>query len=424
MRENFLHYVWKLKKFQINNLKTTAGAEVLISKVGEHNFNTGPDFFNAQLKIDGQLWAGNVEIHVNSSDWFLHNHERDKAYDNVILHVVWEHDIDVFRKDNTVIPTLQLKDFVLPKMIKKYKQLFSKERKWINCENEFASIDSFILSNWLERLYFERLESKSKLIEQLLAESKNDWERVLFIMLTKNFGLKVNGEAFFSLAKSFDFAIIRKLQRNQNQLEALLIGQANLLESPVEDGYYRNLVKEFRFMKQKFNLDNQQVLPIQFFRLRPLNFPTIRLSQLAGLYHQHQNLFSKIMALESIDDFYEVFKISTSTYWNTHYTFQKTSRKSSKKYLSKSFIDLILVNTIIPIRFLYNKQKGAHSDSSILKLASQIKSEENHIIDAFNKLKKVSKTSMDSQALIQLKKAYCDKNNCLKCVVGNQLLSE
>jgi len=311
MQEDFLHYIWKHKKFQFQSLQTTTGEIVFITSVGQHNFNTGPDFFNAQLKIGEQLWAGNVEIHIKSSDWFLHNHEQDENYDNVILHVVWEHDTEIFRKDNSTIPTLQLKDFIEPRILKKYQKLFSNKTKWINCENEFAEIDKFILDNWLERLYFERLERKSKTIETLLKVSKNDWESVLFKMLTKNFGLKVNGDSFFSLAESLDFSVVRKTQSNQMRLEALLFGQAGLLEQDFEDAYYINLLKEHQFLKQKFNLKNKQVLPVQFFRLRPPNFPTIRLSQLTNLYHQNQNLFSKVMAINELEHFYELFRVST-----------------------------------------------------------------------------------------------------------------
>jgi len=224
MQEDFLHYLWKHKKFDTLNLKTTQGEQITLIFVGEHNHNSGPDFFNSQLKIAEQLWAGNVEIHVKSSDWFLHNHETDKAYDNVILHVVWEHDTEIFRKDNSEISTLELKDYVDKSVLQKYQQLFSNTNKWINCENNFAEVDDFVLDNWLERLYFERLERKSEDINQLLKTSKNNWEAVLFKMLAKNFGLKVNGESFFSLANSFDFSILRKLQTKQQNLEALFFG--------------------------------------------------------------------------------------------------------------------------------------------------------------------------------------------------------
>lgn len=422
MQEDFLHYIWKHKKFRFNNLETTTGESIVVTSVGQHNFNSGPDFFNAKIKVGDQLWAGNVEIHIKSSDWFVHSHEQDKAYDNVILHVVWEDDTEVFRKDNTPIPTLQLKDIVDVAMLNNYEKLFAKQNKWINCENDFPSTDDFVLTNWLERLYLERLERKSETINTLLVASKNDWESVFFKMLTKNFGLKVNGESFFSLGQSIDFSIIRKTQSNPHVLEAFLFGQAGLLKQDIENAYYLDLKNEYKFLKQKFGLQNNQVLPLQFFRLRPSNFPTIRLSQLANLYNKHQNLFSKVIELNEVEDFYELFKVSTSDFWETHYTFQKTS-KTSIKTLSKSFVDLLLINTILPIKFCYAKQKGVEIDSEIIKIATAITSEKNNIISAFNNLKKVSKSSLDSQALIQLKTEYCDKNNCLKCAVGNQFLN-
>ncbi|GAA3610999.1 DUF2851 family protein [Flavivirga amylovorans] len=421
MQEDFLHYIWKYKKIQINRLQTIKGETVIINTVGQHNPNSGPDFFNAQLTIDEQLWAGNVEIHVKSSDWFLHHHEQDKAYDNVILHVVWEHDTDVFRKDHSVVPTLELKDLVSKDVLSNYEELFNKENKWINCERDFANSNDFVLNNWLERLYLERLERKSKTIELLLKESKNDWEAVLFKMLAKNFGLKVNGDSFFSLAKSIDFSILRKSQYNQQTLEALLFGQSGLLNESIEDVYYLSLVKEYQFLKQKFKLENSHILPCQFFRLRPSNFPTIRLSQLASLYYEHQNLFSKILEANHLNHFYKLFKVSTSTFWETHYTFQKES-KSSKKSLTKSFIDLVLINTILPLKFCYTKYKGETVNSDIIKVATSIASEKNSIITAFNNLKTVSNSALNSQGLIQLKTEYCDKNKCLQCAVGNTLI--
>ncbi|GAA4957414.1 DUF2851 family protein [Algibacter aquimarinus] len=405
------------------NLKTESGESLSVVSLGEHNLNSGPDFFNSQLLIGNQLWAGNVEIHVKSSDWFLHNHENDKAYDNVILHVVWEHDTEVFRKDNTVIPILQLKSYISESVFNKYKQLFNSKDRWINCENDFASIDGFLLNNWLERLYFERLEEKSNLIEQLLETSKNDWEAVLFKMLSKTFGLKVNGDAFLSLAQSLDFSVVRKTQSTQKTLEALLFGQTGLLNDDIQNSYFLNLKKDYQFLKQKFNLENAQVLQLQFFRLRPNNFPTIRLSQLSNLYHKHQNLFSKLIESKSLNEFYELFKVETSEFWENHYTFQKESKKS-KKVLSKSFIDLLLINTIIPVKFSYAIHQGKSINDDILELIAKIKSEKNSIIDSFNNLKPISKSALQSQSLIQLKNHYCDKNKCLQCVVGNTLLGK
>lgn len=426
MQEDFIHYLWKHKKFEVIKLKASSGKGVSIISVGQHNVNSGPDFFNAKIKIGKQLWAGNVEIHIKSSDWFLHNHEQDRAYDNVILHVVWEHDTDVFRKNNTPVETLVLKDYANISILNNYNKLFSApevmgSNTWINCENDFKDVEDFVLNNWLERLYFERLEHKSKTIETLLETSKNDWEAVLFKMLAKNFGLKVNGASFFSVAQSIDFKVIRKIHQNQYALEAMLFGQAGLLDSDIENGYYSSLKSEYEFLIRKFKLRNTQIIAPQFFRLRPSNFPTIRWSQLACLYQKHQNLFSKIIHTEDLNAFYVLFKVTASEFWNTHYTFQKTS-KPSVKAVSKSFIDLLLINTILPIKFLYEKQQNNDLDTTILKIATSISSEKNNIISAFNSLKKVSESAMDSQALIQLKTSYCEKNKCLQCGIGNALM--
>ena len=302
-----------------------------------------------------------------------------------------------------------------------YNKLFSAKNKWINCETDFHEIDEFVLNNWLERIYFERLERKSKTIETLLETSKNNWEAVLFKMLTKNFGLKVNGDSFFSLANSIDFSIIRKLHAKPKSLEALMFGQAGFLDEDIQDVYYLELKKEYEFLNQKFNLNKDQVIPVQFFRLRPQNFPTIRLSQLATLYHTEQHLFSKVIEINTIDGFYKLFSVSTSEFWKSHYTFQKVSKLSQKK-ITKSFIDLLLINTIIPLKFSYAKSQNEDINETILKLLQQIPSEKNSIISAFNSLKQVSKSALQSQALLQLKEEYCNKNKCLQCAVGNALI--
>jgi len=422
MHEDFLHYLWKHKKIDVLNLVTTDFETIEIVSVGQHNLNSGPDFFNAQLRIAEQHWAGNVEIHLKSSDWFLHNHEVDKAYDNVILHVVWEHDTDVFRKDNSKLPTLVLKNFVNEATIKNYHSLMNNKEQWINCENDFGKVEEFIIQNWLERLYIERLESKIEFILEHLKKSNNDCESVLFKMLAKNFGLKVNGEAFLSLANSVDFSVIRKLQSNIKQLGALFFGQANLLNETIEDAYYKNLHYEYNYLKQKFKLNNDGVLPFQFFRLRPINFPTIRIAQLAMIYGSHQNLFSKLIGLNKLKDFYSIFSNHTTEFWQSHYTFSRSS-KPMKKSISKSFIDLLLINTIIPLQYCYQKQNGIDNHEDILKLIQEIKSEKNGIVDKFQSLKPVSISAMESQALLQLKNLYCDKNKCLQCAVGNSLLN-
>lgn len=420
MKEDFLHYIWKHKKFKNTNLKTTNGELVEILNLGQHNHNTGPDFFNAQVQIAEQLWAGNLEIHIKSSDWYIHNHETDSNYDNVILHVVWEHDIEIFRKDNSEIPTLELKHCVNEDLIQNYQKLMQSQ-SWINCETDFASVDDFLLYNWLERLYVERLERKSNSIQLLLQNSNNDWEAVLYKMMTKNFGLKVNGESFFSLSNSFEFSILRKLQKDVTNIEALFFGQADLLSEDNLDTYYLDLQKRYSFLKQKFGLNNQGVMPLQFFRLRPPNFPTIRLSQLASLYSKQSSLFSKVIDCHTKEDFYKLFKIETSLFWETHYTFSKVS-KPSKKKLTKAFIDLVIINTIIPIKFSYAKANGKQIETVVFDLIKSLKLESNRITSAFLKLKPIEKNALTSQSLIQLKTEYCSKNKCLQCAVGSSLI--
>ncbi|NER18435.1 DUF2851 family protein [Spongiivirga citrea] len=421
MKEDFLHYIWKHKKFDFQNLKTEDGAAVVLKSVGSHNLHAGPDFFNATINIDGQLWAGNVEIHLKSSDWYAHHHENDPAYDNVILHVVWNHDTDVFRKDNSAIPVLELSKYVDSNLIYKYEALVGKSLKWINCEHELPEVDEFLKQHWLERLYFERLEQKSTVIIKLLKDSKNDWDAVLFKMLTKGFGTNINGEAFFSLANSIDLGVVRKTHHDQLKLEALLFGQASFLDEEIESAYHKQLKKEYHFLKSKFQLDNQSVLPIQFFRLRPNNFPTIRLSQLASLYASTDSLFSKIITLKSKQDFYDLFEVKASSFWDTHYTFKKETAKRSKK-LSELFIDLLLINTIIPLQFCYTQSQSKPNADAVLNIIQEIKAEKNGIVDRFGSLKMTSVNAMHSQALIQLKKEYCDRNLCLQCAVGSSLV--
>ncbi|PKP13845.1 MAG: DUF2851 domain-containing protein [Bacteroidetes bacterium HGW-Bacteroidetes-3] len=422
MKENLLHFVWKLKLFSATQLKATNGEIIEIISAGTANFNSGPDFLNAKLVINNQLWAGNVEIHVDSSDWYAHNHEIDENYDSVILHVVWEHTVDVFRKTNQPIATLALKNYISKDLLNNYRQLFSKNKNWINCEKDIASIDSFILTNWIERLYVERLEKKSDQIQNVLTNLNNNWEAALFVLLAKNFGLKINSEAFMNFANSFDFSIVRKVSNNLEQLEALFFGQAGMLFKNYESEYYKKLKKEYSFLQVKFQLSPISIGQVQFFRLRPNNFPTIRLSQLAMVYHRHQNLFSKIMEMETIKEFYDLIDAATSVFWETHYTFETTSKKSVKK-ITKPFVDLLLINTIIPMKFLYLKSLGKNDLSASLIIIAQIKPEKNETVSKFNELNIKSKTAFETQALLQLKNEYCNKQLCLSCAVGKELIS-
>ena len=423
MREDFLHYVWKHQLFFKTNLLSTSSNKIEIISTGNHNTNSGPDFLNAKIKIDEILWSGNVEIHVKSSDWYLHQHENDFNYDAVILHVVWENDVAVFGKNNLPLPVLNISQLVAKDLLNNYQKLYSKEQRWIPCEKSITTIDAFVLENWKERLFFERLEEKSILINQLLKDSNNDYEAVLFKLLAKNFGLKTNAEAFLNFANSVDFSILRKLQNDAFKLEALFFGQAGFLEEKSEDKYVIDLKNEYNYLKHKFKLKPIFNGQFQFFRMRPTNFPTIRIAQLSTLYHQHQNLFSKLITLENLQDFYTLFSIDVNDFWKTHYTFKSESKKSTKK-LTKSFIDLLLINTIVSLKFNYLKSRGEVKGNDFLKLIQQIKPEKNSIIDRFKFLKIETKNAFETQSLLELKNNYCAKKRCLQCAIGNVILNK
>ena len=422
MKEDFLHYLWKFRKFDNLNLKTAQNESITIIKPGDYLGLSGPDFFNAHIKIGDQKWAGNVEIHLKSSDWYLHNHEKDPAYENVILHVVWENDTAIFRENNTEIPVLILKDYVSQEIIENYYALVS-PKTWISCERQLNEIDDFIFKNWQERLFFERLERKSAFVYELFEETNQDWEAVLFCMLAKNFGLNTNGNSFLQIAKSIPFSIIRKESFEAGSLEALFLGTAGLLEGEKEDVYFKDLKFKYFFLLHKYQLVKTHVDPVLFFKLRPDNFPTIRLSQLAELYHKHQNLFSKIIALKSAKEVYNLLNVSSSEYWKNHYQFDKESSKKAKP-LSKSFLDLIIINTIIPIQFAYSNTIGEFVTEDLIDFMIEVASEKNAVIDKFNSFGIKSANAFESQSLLELKNEYCNNKACLKCAVGIELLKK
>ena len=422
MKEDFLHYLWKFKKFDTLNLKTFNDEEITILNVGQYLELAGPDFFNAQITIANQKWAGNVEIHLKSSDWYVHHHESDSAYENVILHVVWEHDTEIFRKNNSEIPVLELRKYVEPATIVNYQSLMA-PKSWIFCEKQLKEIDEFTLKNWQERLFFERLERKSKPIYELLEQTNQDWEAVLFCLLAKNFGLNTNGKTFFKIAQSIPFSIIRKESFEVENLEALILGNAGLLDSEKEDNYFKDLKFRYYYLLHKYQIEKKVVEPVQFFKHRPDNFPTIRLSQLANLYHSQQNLFSKISTSKSVKKIYEVFHVSASEYWQNHYQFDKESPKKSKM-LSKSFIDLVIINTIIPLQFAYAKSQGKEISEDLIELLNEVAPEKNAIIDKFSSFGLKSKSAFETQSLLQLKNEYCSKSRCLECALGMELLKK
>lgn len=420
MREEFLHHLWLYKKFQISNLQSTSGKSVQILSVGQYTKLAGPDFFNAQIIIDNQKWAGNVEIHLKSSDWYVHHHEQDSAYDNVILHVVWEHDIEIFRENNSAIPTLELKKYVASATLEGYEKLMAPKR-WIFCENDIAIVDPFLFKNWQERLFFERLERKLLQVDELLKSMNNDWEAILFIMLAKSFGLNSNGNAFMQMAQSIPFPIILKQSNDVDKLTALFFGRLGLLDQEREEVYYQTLKKHYQYSLHKFQLQDCILPEPSFFKHRPDNFPTIRLAQLAQLYHLQQNLFTSVIASENNQEIEKIFTLNIPDYWETHYQFDKVSPKK-RKSLSRFFVELQIINTIIPLKFAYAKSLGKDISAEIIALMEQLTPENNSTIQKFSEYGIRADNGFDSQSLLQLKNEYCDKKRCLECAVGIALL--
>lgn len=424
MREDLLHFIWNYKKLQLDRLVTTKQQKITIIDSGYHNLLEGPDFFNAKMEIDNQLWAGNVELHVKSSDWYAHHHESDLNYNAVILHVVWEHDMEVFTTNNSAIPTLELKEVISAQLLENYKALFSaKHNAFIKCEKRIATVDSFVVKNWLDRLFVERLTQKTIEIQRLQKITNNNWEQMMFVILARSFGTKINADAFEHLALSFDFSIVRKLRHDAFALESLFLGMAGLLASNEKvDSYYVALQKQFYFQKSKFSLTPQRLSVPAFFKLRPANFPTIRLSQLAALYAKHATVFKLLITLNSIVQIREVLSVKASEYWSTHYTFG-TALKASSKVISNSFVNIIVLNAIIPLRFAYGKYTGSPQEEAIFEIVSALKPEVNAITKGFALSGIKMSDAKESQAGIELYQSYCTQNKCLQCAIGMQLLN-
>jgi len=423
MREDLLHYLWKFKKLSGTKLHTTDSEPLDIISLGIHNHHSGPDFFNARLRIGGQEWAGNVEMHVKATDWYLHGHDDDPAYDNVILHVVYSHDAEITRRDDVIIPVLDVSQYISEEILSGYQRLFSiRENQFINCERSINDIDRFHIEHWLESMYLQRLERKQADIRKVLANSSNDWEALFFQILARSFGTKVNADAFEQTAASIEQSVVRKLARDAFGFEAVLLGQAGLLSTPSDERYYRLLVEEYAFAKAKFKLRPAHTT-MKFFRLRPVNYPTIRLSQLSQLYHRSPHLFAEILLAKTREEIHRFFEISAADFWDTHHIFDKKV-KPTKKRLTPAFIDLLIINAIVPIRFAYYRHRGEEKTEELLELMLSIPFEKNKVTSGFKELLPWLNGALHSQAVLELKPYYCDPNRCLHCAVGIKLMRE
>lgn len=422
MTEVFFYYLWKYQLFQ-TPLFTTEGEEILILKPGLLNTDSGPDFFNARIQIGSTLWVGNVEIHVRSSDWNRHHHESDAAYNNTILHVVFECDKMVKTQDQQILKCLELKGKFDPNSLQKYEYLLH-NKNWIPCANQIGEIDGFEWSNWLERLAIERLENKSASVTEILQSTLMDWEMAFFISISGYFGQKINQLPFQILARSVHPNILAKHKDQLFQIEALLFGQAGLLEEAKDEEYHQKLKQEYEFLSKKYKLVPMPKHLWKYMRLRPAAFPDIRIAQLAHLMSRSDFLFSKILETKELKKLHQLFESHASEFWDTHYRFDVKSSSRIKKLGAASRMGL-MINAVIPFLFVYGKNKDESKyEDRALEFLSEITAEKNQITKKFTEHGKKPKSALESQAMIELKTHYCDFKKCLDCKVGLSILNK
>lgn len=416
MTEKLLQYIWQFQYFNTNNLFTQEGESLIIIHPGILNTNQGPDFSDARIKINNTIWAGSVELHINSSDWKNHKHNDDLHYKKVILHVVWKNDSSLQLPFSTLI----LEDKVPKLLLHKYSQLMN-TTSFIPCSKSISTIDNLTWQNWKERVLVERLQQKYIVILEYQKQNNNHWQETFWWMIAKNYGNKQNNTAFEKIAQSIPINLLAKHKDQLHQIEALLFGQAGLLVGKFNEDYPKQLQNEYAFLQQKYKLPKVEAR-LEFHRMRPSNFPTLRLAQLAMLVHQSMHLFSKIIESFELKTVYELLKVSASEYWNTHYVFDKAA-VSKKKALGSNMIENILINTIIPNLFAYGNFYGEEPyKERAMAWMEELKPEKNVITNGFENLGIINKNAFDSQSLIQLKNNYCTKKRCLECSVGNKLL--
>lgn len=421
--EYILHYIWKYRLYSAIDMLTTKGESVEVIDPGLENRDSGPDFFNAKIFINGTLWVGSVEIHEKASDWVRHGHVDDPLYDNVILHVVEEDDHEVFRCNQTLIPQLILS---IPERVLNSIEWLLNHESPLACLERLPAIDPIYKTQWMDALLGERLLRKTEDIKQWLEQYEQDWEQVFYILLCRNFGFGVNGDAFERLARSLPLKYIQKQRGSASQIEALFLGQAGLLEEPYEaqHHYYRFLQQEYRFLRYKYGL---QPLPSYVFRrlrLRPNSTPHVKLVELAAIWIKHDTLFSHILEARTIKEVKDYFRVSPSLFWETHYRFNRESTQT-KKQLGENALNILLINSVAPIMFAYGTERHLPEYTErALKLLERIPPEQNYIVSTFKQTGIRISHAGDTQALIQLKREYCEKKRCLYCRFGFQLLKQ
>lgn len=422
MTEKLLQFIWQYKLFDASQSFTnTDGEPIQIIKSGNFNTNAGPDFLSARIKINDTLWIGNIELHLKSSDWIKHKHQHNKDYANIILHVVYENDIDLHHLFKTNFTTLELKSYLPLTIIERYHDL-SYNVRFIPCENFILHIDSLTINQQLDRVLAERLAQKTQHIHNLLERYNFNWQEVFYIELARAFGLHINQTAFEQLALQTPLKLFAKHKNQLLQIEAILFGQAGFLGDYFDENYPLALQNEYTHLKKLYSLKPIEKHLWKFLRLRPANFPTLRIAQFAQLLHSANHLFSKILEATNIKEVISYFQVSTSLYWQTHYSFKEEAEPKNKT-LGKTFIHLLLINVIIPSLYIYGKQQGKteYCDKA-LDWLRQLPAEKNSILAKWNAYNLIASNAAESQALLQLKKEYCDQKRCLECSIGYSIL--
>ncbi len=421
MNEDFLQFVWHTRRFDQQSLSTTEGAPVQVLNSGTWNKHDGPDFLDARVKIGETLWAGHVEMHTRSSGWMRHGHQSDPAFENVILHVVFEEDEPVRLNNGSRIPCLEMKGRIPDRLWTRYLQ-WQHGRHWIPCQSMIGQVGALHRSMWLDRLLVERLQTKTAAVKDRLAANGNDWEETFYQFLARNFGLTANAGAFEELAMSIPQRILARHKDRLTQLEALLFGQSGLLHDAPEEEYTRRLRSEYEYLRKKYKLTPLPATRWKWGRLHPPNFPTVRLAQFARLVQQSAHLFSKILEIETQNDVEQLFCVQLDGYWQTHFTFGKPVDRGPKR-LGTDTIRLLTINSIAPFLFLYGSTMGeeAYKDKA-LQLLEELPPEKNHIIKTWGSLDWKAANAFETQALLHLKKHYCDQRQCLHCAIGAELL--
>lgn len=421
MKEELLHYLWRLRRFDLQALTTTEGQIIDILDTGQYNRHAGPDFLHAKVRIGDTLWAGNVEMHLRASEWYQHGHQHDEAYRNVILHVVLEEDQPVIQSRGQRLPCLELKKLIPARLAATYRQLQQHEL-WIPCERHLATVAHITKIACLDRLAVERLEYKTDELAGRLDLLTNDWEEAFYQSLARSMGAPVNADPFDMLARSLPLKVLARHRSHLLQIEALLFGQAGLLDRDFSDDYPRLLQREYRLLQHKYSLEPIPQGLWKFMRLRPANFPTIRIAQLAALIFSTEHLFSKMLSTQHLREIENAFQVTLSPYWRRHYVFDKSSALLTKP-LGRETIHQIVVNTIAPFLFLYGRHRAEERlQEKALSLLQSLPPEKNAIIQQWDRLGLPPASADQSQALLHLKKHYCDQHRCLECAIGESIM--